>query len=148
MRWIVAPMLFVVTSLVFAGGDAKDVAKKFINEIEGEWKIETGRKNGDDLPDEARQNLTLIFEGTKLFVRDQTGEKKEGMTFKIDTTTKPFSFDVVHTRDKKMQEGIIELKGDVLKICIHEGAVANRPTEFASAAGSEKVNVELKRVKK
>ena len=78
MKWIVAPLLFVAANLSFAGDDAKDAAKKLIKDIEGEWKVEAGQKNGDNLPDEARQNLTLIFEGSKLFVRDQTGEKKEG----------------------------------------------------------------------
>ncbi len=148
MKWIVAPLLFIAANLSFAGDDAKDAGKMLVKELQGEWKIVSGQKNGEDVPDKTKEAITIVFEGDKMFARHPSGETKDVMTFTIDPKAKPVAIDLVQKRESKKFEGILELKGDVLKLCIHQGAVASRPTEFASAAGSEKVNVELKRVSK
>jgi uncharacterized protein (TIGR03067 family) len=148
MKWIVAPLLFVAANLSFAGDDAKNGGKKLVKELQGEWKIVSGQKNGEDVPDQLKDSVTVVFEGDKMFVRDASGANKDEMTFTIDPKAKPVSIDLEQKRESKKFEGILELKGDVLKLCIHQGAVASRPSEFAAPAGSEKVFAELKRVKK
>jgi uncharacterized protein (TIGR03067 family) len=148
MMRIVALLLFLAASFSFAGDDTKDAVKKTLKILQGEWKIEAGQKDGENVPDEVKQNMTIVFEGSKLFVRDAAGENKDEMSFTFDTKAKPAAIDFVRKRDNKKLEGIFELKGDVLKLCLYDGANNARPSEFSAPQGSNNTYAELKRVKK
>lgn len=113
--------------------------------IQGTWQLE--KFEGLDMPPppDLIGNLRFVFKAGKLDVtvagisRDKQGD------YKIDPTTKPKSIDLVE-RGERVSPGIYELDGDTLKICLAEGPMAVRPTEF-KGDGKRVAVVTFKRVK-
>src|SRR5262249_32247679 len=94
------------------------------------------------------QNLKWNFKGDQLtfqgvdLVTDQAGK----VAIKIDTTSTPKCIDFkieVGTRKGEVFEGVYEWKGNDLKVCLYLGK-GNRPLDFTTAAGSNRVLFVLK----
>jgi uncharacterized protein (TIGR03067 family) len=107
--------------------------------IEGRWKFTKVESNDTDTQIQA--GLILTFDKDNAWLADN----KDKFTYKVDTTAKPALLDV-KTPDKKDIEGIWELKGDTLRICIFPPDTAKgRPTEFHGRDGQ--ILLTLERVK-
>jgi len=136
--------IVVVFGLVFAANLPAE-EKSDQDRVQGKWKIESGTRGGNPLPDEVKSTI-IVFDGNKMkmtFTRDGQEQSRE-MTFKLDPTAKPKAIDV--DINGKPGLGIYSLEGDTLKICHGEEGDA-RPTEFASKEGSKVALIVLKRAK-
>jgi len=117
-RFTMLGVLVAVTALGVSGADDKKGA------IEGKWKFTAVVSNSNDTMIE--NGFLLTFDKDAAWLNDQ----KERFKYKVDTNAKPALLDVT-TPDGKEMEGIWDVKGDVLRICVcsPEG-VKFRPTEF------------------
>lgn len=136
----------VVVGLLMGADKPEDAAKKDLEALQGDWKVEKAVRGGKDAPAEVAAKLKLTFAGNKLSV-DEGSARDEQATLTLDPSKTPAAVDFQPTRPgKDVIKGIYKLDGDSLTLCwAKEG---DRPTEFASKEGSETVLFELKRVKK
>lgn len=118
MRCAILGVLVAVTALSVRAADDKK------GPIEGKWKFTAVASNNTDTMLE--NGFLLTFDKDVAWLNDQ----KERFKYKVDTNAKPPLLDVT-TPDGKEMEGIWDVKGDVLRICVcsPEG-VKFRPTEF------------------
>ena len=114
--------------------------------IQGAWKLASLEADGVEGPPEVVAAMQLSFKGDKLvFSPGEPGFTR--FTFKLDSTTKPPSFDMTHAdgADKgKTTKGIYAWEGDTLKICLGE---EKRPKDFTAKADSGQARYVLKRTK-
>src|SRR5262249_17532944 len=96
------------------------------------------------VPDEEVKKVQLIFaaDGKLTLKREDKGDLE--LTYKLDTTKDPKH--ITLEGDGKKMVGIYTLDGDELRVCLSEDP-DNRPTEFATKAGTKTVFGILKRVK-
>jgi uncharacterized protein (TIGR03067 family) len=98
------------------------------------------------------QNLKLEMKGNQITLKgvEDLMKKFGKVTFKLDPSSMPkfIDFKVEAGSEKNSEyEGIYELKGDELRICASVVS-RNRPDEFKTKEGSNRVLFVLKRDKK
>jgi uncharacterized protein (TIGR03067 family) len=126
-----------------------DPAAKDRKALQGEWAVEALEYNGKDLKD--KYNISFACKDDALTVQGDGAVRKEyaKLTFKLDPSTTPKCVDLTVAggvqKDAKL-EGIYELKGDELRLCVKVFG-SDRPTEFKSPAGSSIALLTLKRKK-
>jgi uncharacterized protein (TIGR03067 family) len=133
------------------GGDAKgkDPAKRDLDLLQGNWNATAVTYNGKDFLAESKAGLRFVFKGAEATVEASEAVKKEyaKIKIKIDPGTMPPIMDITVSAGTQLDaviEGIYELKKDELRICAR--VLGNdRPTEFASPAGTSIVLLVLKR---
>jgi RNA polymerase sigma factor (sigma-70 family) len=121
-------------------------------QIQGTWKVVSGKFNGQDPPDEEARRIkaaTWEFTADKIIVK--TGGEARESTYKLDPTAKPRQIDVAYP-GKGAEKGetipaIYSLEGDTLTICGPLPGSKERPTELASEPGGRTMLMVLKRVK-
>jgi uncharacterized protein (TIGR03067 family) len=148
MRRVV--MAFLVAGLLAAFGAAGNAGEKAgqkdEDRIRGTWLPVSVEEGGMKQPDEKLKDSKIVFGADgKLNVTVQ-GKEMEG-TYKLDATKKPKAIDVTINEGGKEQthKGIYLLEKDSLKLCF---AAPDRPTEFATQAGTKSFLIVLKRAKK
>ena len=120
------------------GADQKDEEK-----IVGTWAVVSEEHGGQKTAEEELKGLRLILAADGKLTQKQ-GEREEEGAYKLDPAKAPKEIDV--SAHNKMLPGIYKLEGDTLTLCADHGG-AERPTEFASKAGTDVVLVVLKREK-
>ena len=128
-----------------------DAVKKELAQLEGVWQVvsmEEGKQAGPD----NWKTIKFVFKGNVLtFKGDDAVSKKVGkITIVVDPTTTPRTIDLkaVEGSEKGLiLEGIYEIKGDEMKLCVRGEPGADRPLEFATKEGSKLVLFVLKREK-
>lgn len=141
MRRIALVVCFIAVAALHAGDDQK----KTLEKLQGEWKADKAIIGGKDILENVEKQK-FVFKDKTITVHEEDKTTDNVSKFEIDPSTKPPIIDV-ETKDGDKLEGVFELKGDSLKICISLEK-GNRPTEFVSPADSMVVLVELKRIKK
>jgi uncharacterized protein (TIGR03067 family) len=118
----------------------EDAFKKELKALAGTWKPISSETDGNKAPEERLKDSRMI--------RDETGKvvgkrgdmvMLEGMVKKIEATKKPKTMDTLVTAGElkgKTIQGIYELEGDTLKVCVVLPDRGERPTEFSGKAGS------------
>jgi uncharacterized protein (TIGR03067 family) len=143
-RALAATALAVLLLLPAAFLRADDPPPAADKDLEGEWDVTAGFRNGKDTP--PLERLVYTFRGGVL-----SGDEKPGKyAVRADAAKTPRAIDLTPQDgpDKgKPSLGIYEVKGDVLRLCVAEQG-KDRPTEFASKEGSNADLTTLKRVKK
>jgi uncharacterized protein (TIGR03067 family) len=124
-------------------------AAKDTENLQGEWKVTHLMYNGKDMTE--RFPLSFVFKGDMATLDGNKAVLKEypKLKFKLDPSTTPKLADVTvvgGTQDVATLEGIYELKGDDLQICLKVFA-ADRPSEFDAPAESSNALLKLKRQK-
>lgn len=148
-------MRFTLTALVLSaltiGLNAAPVPKekekvKDEDAIQGTWQVESFDMGGapGGPPQAEITKMQLIFKDGKVAAVRAGQREKDELDYKLDTTTKPKSLDLIE-RGRSML-AIYELDGDILKFCMAEGKDSVRPTEF-KADGKNIAVITLKRVK-
>jgi uncharacterized protein (TIGR03067 family) len=128
---------------------AQDDVKKELAKMEGTWGIVSAEENKKALPAAIKDNLKLVIKGNVLTFKgdDNTSKKAGKITLKIDPSTMPKTIDFtieVGTEKGQTLEGIYDWQGKELRFCVR--MMGNeRPTEFATAPGSNLVLMVLKR---
>jgi uncharacterized protein (TIGR03067 family) len=137
----------LTASLLIAAGAPED-AKKELDRLKGTWSVTAAESEGQKAPEEEVRSIKMTFSADKMTI-NQKG-KDLPMEFRLDPTKKPRTIDIVPTEGAqkgKVIAGIYQLDGDELKLCLSRPGKEQRPTEFATKAGSESVLLTLKRDK-
>jgi uncharacterized protein (TIGR03067 family) len=138
----------VAALTISTAGAQDDAAKKELKKLEGTWatvSIEAAGQKVTDADKIKTRKLTTKGEKYTLKVGDETVQG----TIEINPTKKPKTMDVKPdsgSNKGKTLLGIYELEGDNLRICLAPPG-KDRPTEFASEAGTAHQLVVYKREK-
>ena len=144
--------LLVIVLAPFGGTFAQDDAvKKELVGLAGDWRLVHGEDDGEPAPEFVVKNLECLIEGDRLTFKGLATltDKASKLSIKIDASTTPKCIDLkVEAGSLKgdVLEGVYERKGDELKLCLYLGK-GNRPLEFETKAGSNRVLFVLKREK-
>ncbi len=112
--------------------DDKATAEKPKSDLEGTWEVTKADENGESQVGLLKAKFT--FKDNKLTV--QIEKETIPFTFKTDAAKMPKTIDVEEALVKEAKEtslGIYEISGDVLKLCMAEAELKERPTELKSA---------------
>src|SRR5262249_41908963 len=114
--------------------------------LEGTWKVEKAEEGGEAAKDLV--GATFSFKGDKVTVTIDKDTLEFPFSLNADKKPKQINFlEMGGAGDGAPAQGIYELTGDTLKLCVADAELKERPTEFKSA--KKKVTyVELKREKK
>lgn len=133
--------VLVLTALSQAG-DAKK------SKVEGTWIVKSvtinGKKSKEDL-----KNSKLVISGNKYTLN--IGGKEEGHgTFKVDTSKKPHTIDIMAVSPKGKKAtiiGIFKIEDNTMTVCAVPSG-KERPDTFACPPGSQRQLVVYERQKK
>jgi uncharacterized protein (TIGR03067 family) len=143
-----------VVGLVMLGNSIQageaEAAKKETAKLQGTWKVTSVIYNGKDFYEKGQTQFDFVIKGDQIVVQGNDAVRKEyaRLRFTLDPTTMPKIFDLTVTdgiQAKTKMEGIYQMKGDDLKLCVRIFGL-NRPNEFAAAAGSSNALLVLKRI--
>jgi uncharacterized protein (TIGR03067 family) len=140
-------------AFVMAGGigllTAADAAEqKGLEKFQGKWALVSGTVDGKDLDADELKNNFMVVKGARAVFLFKDKERGTA-TMKIDAGKKPAQYDITYEDGPAKGttlKGIYKIDGDTLTMC-SGGIGKDRPTEFASKAGSGTVLVVSKRVK-
>jgi uncharacterized protein (TIGR03067 family) len=144
--------LCVIVLVSFGAAPAQDDAvKKELVGMAGDWQLVRGEENGEPAPEYVVKNLKCVIKDDRLTFEgiEPLTDKASKLTMKIDTSTTPKCIDLkVEAGSLKgdVLEGVYEWKADEMQICLYFGK-GNRPLEFETKAGSNRVLFVLKRQK-
>jgi uncharacterized protein (TIGR03067 family) len=142
----------LLLAVAFASPIRSDDAKD--NDLQGTWKlveITVGGKS-PDAEEIVANGFTLVIRGDKMGV--YSGDNKDPnneLHLVLDSTVTPKAIDVhVLEKDKrgdKMAEGLYEIDGNKLRICIKEQSMPpwNRPTAMQSTEEGKEMLMVLRR---
>jgi uncharacterized protein (TIGR03067 family) len=124
--------LAVCAGLTVQAQDKADAPK-----LEGKYTLVSGKKNGTAVTDEMSKKAEYIFEKDKIIIKG--GDGQFVMSYKLDPKATPIGIDMEivegpeGTKGSKA-EGIVELKGDELKLAYSMDA-GKRPKDFSGKEG-------------
>ena len=138
--------LFAVLTVVCVGATVSARDEKDEKAIQGTWTVTAMTKDGKAAAAEDLKEVRVVISEDKVVLK--FGDVEVGKaTLKLDTAKKHFDMTPQDGDNKdKTQEGIYELKGDELKLCLPQPGT-DRPKEFKSTEGSKLTNIVLKRAK-
>jgi uncharacterized protein (TIGR03067 family) len=142
-------------AVVPTGFGADDEADD-LKALQGTWVVTDATNDGEPIPDEFRETMTLIFDKEKLRFEGplaaEAGQKPEfpEFRFKIDTKASPRAIDMTALNGPQKDQlvpALYEIKGDVLKLCgpSRPDKDSKRPTSITAEKGSEQILFVLKR---
>lgn len=140
--------LAVACAVVFGVSAPADDAAKDLEKLQGTWTATEITVNGKT---HTEGTLRFTFKKDQVIAEGDDEVKRDyaKVSIKLDPSTKPACIDIhVMAGEQKgaKMEGIYELKGDDLKICVK--LLGNdRPTEFKAPDGSNTAVLILKRDK-
>jgi uncharacterized protein (TIGR03067 family) len=116
--------------------------KKDQEKLQGKWSVVSAERDGqahDKIKDDK-----LVIASDRITITKASGNEEPAVTFTLDATKKPKHIDVMVSG--MTMQAIYELDGDNLKLCFARPG-AERPGDFTTKAGSERMLVVLKRDK-
>jgi uncharacterized protein (TIGR03067 family) len=136
--------LGLAACLLFVAAEDKEKGAKSADPLAGAWKVESLVADGQER--EQAKGMTYVYKDGKATQKTPRGERTS--TYKIDTSKTPATIDMTGQGGQgagQTRKGIFEVKGDELKICLAFMPDAERPTKFASEAGSGNILLVLKK---
>lgn len=106
--------------------------------LQGDWKVTSLVEAGKKAEPKTFAAWNLTVAGDKMTARDGK-EVMDEYTFRLDAAASPRAIDLtVQTGEAKGKtlQGIYQLEGDTLTVCVSEPGKKDRPKEFRSAEGS------------
>jgi uncharacterized protein (TIGR03067 family) len=145
MRSLCLCLVCVAFSAAFAA--EADPSKKELTAFKGKWTMERLEFNGKDVTD--RYKLAFEFKGDAVTIEGDSKVLKDygKLRLKLHPDINPKGVDVTVTAGVQLDatlEGIYELKGDRLRLCVKVFG-KDRPSEFEAPAGSSTALLTLKR---
>jgi uncharacterized protein (TIGR03067 family) len=149
-------MILAVGLLLAADEPKEEAVKKEMKKLEGTWTQVSVVVNGEKVPEDKAKALTLILDAAGKWSMKVDGKTVSEGTFKIDPSKKPKTADFLGTDGDfkgKTTLDIYEFDGDTLRFCYvlpekdKERPTKERPSKFASEAGSGHILSSLKREK-
>jgi uncharacterized protein (TIGR03067 family) len=108
-----------IVLLALAGASLAQEAKKEMAQLEGEWTMVSGERDGQPVPDEMRKTAKRVVKDGETTV-EIGGQVFMKAKFTIDPAKKPKAIDYTISggaNDGKKVLGIYELDGDTVKFC-------------------------------
>ncbi len=142
-------LVATLTVCFLLAADAAQDAKKELGQLEGEWTLASGERDGQALGDDIVKNAKRVFKGDETTVW-LNGEVILKAKMTIDPTKKPKTIDYAVSEGEAQGQtirSIYELDGDKLKVC-SSAPGGERPKEFSTKEGSSQTLSVWKRVKK
>jgi uncharacterized protein (TIGR03067 family) len=130
-------------------GDADEVAKKDLQQMQGDWAAVAYTIDGTALPEDDVQSFFRTVKGSEYTVSHYRKVIGKG-TIKLDATRSPKAIDAYPASapaGSKPMLGIYALEGGCLKMCFAAPG-KDRPKEFTSGEGSGKVLTQWESEKK
>jgi uncharacterized protein (TIGR03067 family) len=136
-------MVAAVSLAVLSADPPTPSTSKELKQLQGEWVLQGGEKNGTKLELEPGDpKMVLEIRGDKwIFMGQDKGRIIAIYSRNLDTKSSEDG------RVGEVDEGIYKLNGDTLTICYYQGQGKKRPTEFASK-DDDTILVVLKRSKR
>jgi uncharacterized protein (TIGR03067 family) len=137
-------LMVAAVSLVVSSADPPTLStSKELKQLQGEWVLQGGEKNGTKLElEQGDPKIVLEIRGDKwIFMGQEKGKIIAIDSRNLDTKSSE------EGRVGEVDEGIYKLNGDTLTICYYQGKGKKRPTEFASK-DDDTILVVLKRPKR
>jgi len=146
---MIRTVALLLAGLLVGPATADEAGKKALESLQGTWTIETLEYNGKDMS--GRYKLSLVIKDGTVTVEGNKAIEKEyaKLGLKLDPSTTPKCLDlsiVLGAQKDTVMEGIYEVKGDELKLCI-KVIGKERPGKFASPEGESIALLTLKRQK-
>jgi uncharacterized protein (TIGR03067 family) len=132
-----------------AWGHGDEPAKNDQSQLQGEWVMVSGQRDGQAFPEDLRATFKRVAKGdeTTVTMGDQIFLKAK---FTLDPSKKPKAIDYSVTGGPyagKKQLGIYEFDGDQVKFCFSAPA-KERPTDFITKQNDGRTLSTWKRAKK
>ena len=122
------------------GDTSEDAFKHELKALAGTWKPISSETDGNKTPEERLKESSMTRDETgKVIGRRGDMIVLEGTVKRIDASMKPKTIDtevIVGDLKGKTIQGIYEIDGDTLRICVVLPGRGERPTEFTGKAGS------------
>ena len=117
-----------------------------IDRLQGSWQCTAWRFNGRDDPERAKV-LESSYAGNRLTLWTEGQEYRHGLvTLDPERTPKAMNtWDLDGPAPDETNRGIYQIDGDTLKVCIVLDRGADRPAEFTSEPGSNRLLITYRR---
>jgi uncharacterized protein (TIGR03067 family) len=143
--------VFLAGSTTIASGDdgKNEVIKKDRKLIEGTWRVVALEVNGNKSMEEDVKKLTVVNGSDGTWSLRAEGKEISKGTSTIDPTKKPGTIDFTPTEGEekgKLHLGIYEIGEKSRRLCFAPPG-RERPTEFSSTSGSQRILVTFEREK-
>jgi uncharacterized protein (TIGR03067 family) len=145
MMWKTTAVV-VVALLVGVVAAKPDDKKKDEDKIQGTWQAVSLEEDGQKAPEDKTKEIKIVF-GADGKVTVHGGDKEIKGTYQLDATKKVKEL-TLKAEGEKSVLAIYKLDGDDLTICGVADGKGDRPTEFASKAGTHNHLIVFKREKK
>jgi uncharacterized protein (TIGR03067 family) len=137
MKSIIAT--FLSTSLLTAGATPKSTpSAQDVKKLQGTWRVVKGESKGQAKPEDAIKDLKWVIKGNTITLKGDEGKNFE-LRFKLDAAQKPKTIDLINPERKQTVQGIYQLDGKTLKLCVGVPG-EKRPAAFVTG---EDLNVAL-----
>lgn len=138
-------------SMLAADDKKEEAIKKERKRFEGTWQVATLEFNGIPFSDEQAKAFKVTNEANGNWSIEQDGKVVASGSSVVDPSMSPKTVDLTQKEGSgagQVLQGIYEFPDDdTRKVCFASPGKV-RPTELASAAGSQQIFAVLKRVKK
>ena len=124
----VVVMLFAAVN--FRGDLLRGWLRSDTERIQGTWKTVSITKNGRARPDAGQ--VIFIFDGESLRAVKAPGDQT--VSYHLDEGHQPGWIDI--NDDRGLVQGIYEVSGATLRLCLNNKSSGKRPISFESKAGS------------
>jgi uncharacterized protein (TIGR03067 family) len=129
---------------VLAGAGPDEKTKSDADVIQGTWEFVSAEEGGKVVPEDELKKFEVVFAADK--VKFPIKQEVKELGYKLDPAKKPKQIDIAFS-DSETAEGIYELDGDKLKLCLTKPGHGDRPAKFDATEGRETVLLVLKRKK-
>jgi uncharacterized protein (TIGR03067 family) len=138
-------MHWQLLTVVLALGAADD-KKTDADKLQGTWVAVSVEHSGKTVPEDKVKNVKAIFKDDTITITTG-GQDKPASKFKLDPKKKVKTIDITAGEKEETMQGIYELDGDTLKVCLVAPG-KDRPTEFGTKEGEAATLIKFKRDKK
>jgi uncharacterized protein (TIGR03067 family) len=114
--------------------------------LQGIWTVTSAEMRGEK--NEEIVGSTMTFTDDKISLKVKGKDEAKEAKYKLDPAAKPKHLDIMPSDKEETLQGIYELDGDNLKICMNDKGAEARPEKFEAAADKKFVLLVLKREKK
>jgi uncharacterized protein (TIGR03067 family) len=148
--YVVGLTLVLLTAVAGLADDAKEEAiQRERKRLAGTWRVVALEINGEKSADEETKKLTVVNGDDGAWSLLAEGKEISRGTSTLDPTKKPKTIDFTPTAGEgKGQQyvGVYELGEATRKLCFVSSG-KDRPSEFSSKSGSERILVTFERVR-
>jgi len=137
-------IFLVAAAATFAADEPKADADQ--KALAGSWSVTSAEMRGEKNAEVVGSIMT--FEADRVTLKHKGEEDMKEAKYKLDSSAKPKRIDIMPKEKEETLQGIYELDGDTLKICMADKGSEPRPEKFESAAEKKIVLLVLKREKK